>query len=97
MEDYLKLDIGKGNIVILRPPQNEEEVNLYFIGKCKEIENYVSVYGNKFIDKSILITQKMLILEHSNLIKDKNVRHHFEKCVNNWFYNFDKKLLKEVI
>lgn len=90
MEDYLKLNIGKGNIIILRPPQNEEEVNLYFIGKCKEIEKCFEGIDKKYIEKSDLWYQKINILEFSYLIKDENVRYHFEKSVNNWFDNLNK-------
>lgn len=88
MEEYLKLDIGKGSIVILREPQTEEEVNLYFIGKCREIEKSFERVDRQLIQKSDLWYQKMNILQFSNLIQDDNVRHHFEKSVNHWFYNF---------
>ena len=88
MEEYLKLNIGKGNIIILREPKTEEEVYLYFIGKCKEFENSIEVYGKHLIDNSMILTQKMLILQHKYLIKDENFRVHFEKSVNNYFDNW---------
>ena len=90
MEEYLKLNVGKGNRIILRTPEIEEEVNLYFIGKCKELEKCFEGIDKQYIEKSDLWYQKMNILEFSSLIKDDNVRHYFEKSVNNWFDDFIK-------